>query len=220
MSIHELTWIGLVLILIGTVLTIYGQQKINDKSSKLLHDKSNKIEELSQENIKLNEKITATLTGGDSYCYLLVSRPSKRSNICDLHLISEGEYPIYDVSIRIDDVEQLLEDFHEAREAGVLPYPSITESSAHLMKAAKIFQVGNLGPKHSATLSGLKVRDRNKQSYNIYITARNFSSMQFVKFRRVGNNWKMAEKRLLNGELIKEFVEPDYPREPNGEVLW
>lgn len=67
---------------IGTIFTFWGQQIINNKSSQLLNGKSENIEKLSQENIKLsmeiaqlNKKITATVTGGDNYCYFLPSRP-------------------------------------------------------------------------------------------------------------------------------------------------
>lgn len=51
---HLLTWIGLILIAVGTGLTIIGQQKINDRSSGIIEAKSEKIERLSQENIRLN----------------------------------------------------------------------------------------------------------------------------------------------------------------------
>lgn len=51
---HLLTWIGLILIAVGTALTIIGQQKINDKSS-------HKIEELSQENVRLSVEMKKQL---------------------------------------------------------------------------------------------------------------------------------------------------------------
>ena len=73
---HWLTWIGIVFIGVGTALTIIGQQKINEKSNNLLQSKSDKIAELSQQNIQLsselsktNKEIAATVTAV-SYTHL------------------------------------------------------------------------------------------------------------------------------------------------------
>lgn len=115
MNIHALTVFGVILISIGTIFTFLGQQIINNRSSQLLNEKSENIEKLSQENIRLsmeiaqlNKKITATLTGGDNYCYFLPSRPGEKSNIVDLILINKGSYPLYDISVKIDDVEEMV----------------------------------------------------------------------------------------------------------------
>jgi hypothetical protein len=116
MNIHPLTIIGILIIGLGTYFMILGQQKINDRSDKELKMKSEKIETLSEENKalltevnKLNKKIASNITGGDSCCYFLPSRPSKNSSIVDLMLINDGDYPLYDVSVKIDDVEKLME---------------------------------------------------------------------------------------------------------------
>ena len=65
--------------------------------------------ELSKEINKLNKKMSSDLTGGDGYCYFLPSRPGKKSNIVDLMLINEGDYPLYDIYVKIDDVEKLID---------------------------------------------------------------------------------------------------------------
>jgi len=107
---HWLTWIGLVFIALGTGLTIVGQQKINDKSVELLQTKSDKIAELSQENLKLsselsviNKEIAATVTGGESFCYLFPSLSFGKINSIDFNLQHMGKYPVYDAFIRVWD---------------------------------------------------------------------------------------------------------------------
>ncbi len=98
-----LTYIGIALIAIGTLLTILGQQKISDRSTKLLQDKSDKIELLSSEISETNQKIEATVTGGESFCFLFPNPSFGKINTIDFHLLNQGKYPVYDVFIRIWD---------------------------------------------------------------------------------------------------------------------
>lgn len=107
---HLLTYIGIALIAIGTLLTIMGQQKISDRSTNLLQDKSDKIELLSSEISETNQKIAATVTGGESFCFLFPNPSFGEINTIDFHLLNQGKYPIYDVFIRIWD-DSRAEDF-------------------------------------------------------------------------------------------------------------
>ena len=100
---HELTIIGLVVILIGTALTFIGQQRLNDRSSQLLKVKSDTIESLTKEISKINQEIAATVTGGDSFCYLFPSVSRVDDNTIDWQINHLGDYPVYDVFIRIWD---------------------------------------------------------------------------------------------------------------------
>jgi hypothetical protein len=107
---HWLTWIGIVFIALGTAFTIIGQQKINDKSNILLQSKSDRIAVLSQQNIELsselsktNKEIAATVTGGDSFCYLFPSPSFGKLNTIDFNLQHMGKYPVYDAFIRVWD---------------------------------------------------------------------------------------------------------------------
>jgi hypothetical protein len=107
---HWLTLIGIVFIALGTAFTIIGQQKINDKSNILLQSKSDKIAELSQQNIELsselsktNKEIAATVTGGDSFCYLFPLPSFGKLNTLDFNLQHMGKYPVYDAFIRVWD---------------------------------------------------------------------------------------------------------------------
>lgn len=107
---HPLTWLGLIFIFLGTGLTIYGQQIIFDKSNALLQNKSDIIEDLSKENIrlnseiaKINKEIAATITGGDSFCYLFASLSFDSKNTINFDLHHNGEYPMYEVSVKVWD---------------------------------------------------------------------------------------------------------------------
>jgi hypothetical protein len=98
--------IGIIFIGIGTLLTIIGQSRDSEESNKLLQEKSDKITELSQENIrlsselsKLNQEIAATITGGDSFCYLFPFISIDKKKSIDFKLFHMGNYPVYDVFI-------------------------------------------------------------------------------------------------------------------------
>ncbi len=100
---HLLTYIGILFIAIGTLLTIMGQQKIANRSTELLQNKSNEIELLSSKISKTNQEIAATVTGGESFCFLFPNPSFGKINTIDFHLLNQGKYPLYDVFIRIWD---------------------------------------------------------------------------------------------------------------------
>jgi hypothetical protein len=107
---HWLTGIGLLCIAIGTALTIIGQQKLSDRSTILLQEKSDTISNLSQQNIqlnselkKINQEIAATVTGGDSFCYLSPTTSFTEMNTLLFNLSNDGKYPVYDLNIKVWD---------------------------------------------------------------------------------------------------------------------
>ncbi|MDD5681106.1 MAG: hypothetical protein PHI59_07675 [Candidatus Omnitrophica bacterium] len=228
MNIHPFTIAGVLMVALGTIFTLLGQQMLSDKSNKQLLDKSEKIEKLSEENklltkeiSQLNKKIAADLTGGDCYCYFFISRPGKNSNIIDLMLMNDGDCPIYDISVKIDDVEKLLEISSSEMAAGKLPYDSMTLLNSAHGKASIFMQLGNLGPHQCIQLNGIQIPPNvNKKSYNIYITARNGSITQIVRYRRVNDEWKIASKIIKGGEVIKEDIDPGFPHNDKGKIDW
>jgi len=228
MNLHWLTILGLAMIFLGSLFTYLGQQKITDRTNQQLSSKTEKIERLSEENIelnkeinKLNKKIAADLTGGDSYCYFLPSRLGKHSNIVDLMLMNDGEYPLYDISVKIDDVEKMTDIVKEEFEAGNLPYDSMTLSNAMLARASEVIQIGNMGPHQAIQLKGIQIPPNvDKKSYNISITARNGSLMQILRYRRINNQWKMAVKVTRGNDVIKEHTDKDFPLNKDGKIDW
>lgn len=107
---HWMTILGIIIIAIGTCLTFLGQQIVTKRSEELLQAKSDKIFQLSQENVnlskelsKLNQEIAATVTGGDSFCYLFPTVAYGEINTINFNLDGFGEYPVYDVFVRIWD---------------------------------------------------------------------------------------------------------------------
>ncbi|MFA5180649.1 MAG: hypothetical protein WC405_04965 [Syntrophales bacterium] len=174
----------------------------------------------SEEIAELNKDIAATVTGGDSYCHIDIYRPGKLSNIVDLMLMHEGKYPSYDVTIKIDDVEKMLNMFKSEERKGNIPYSSMTEAFTMMAQSSKIIRVGNIGPNQGMQLDGLILPDTDRQSYNISITARNGIVSQIVRFRRVKGEWKIAHQINIPSKGVLERIDPDFPRDEDGKVKW
>ncbi len=227
-NVHAFTIIGLFFVLFGTLLSIKGQQIINDKTSIELQNKAKKIEELSEKNIKLSEEnknlvleSTAIITGGDSYCYIDILPAINNSNTIDLHLAREGGYPIYDISLRIDDCEEVDRIFKEEQMVTKFHRESLAKSMERLSKASKVFPVGNLGPNRGLLLGDLTLpSNADKKSYFVDITSRNSYITEKIIFRRVEGKWKIAYKVMRNNKIAKEFVENGFPENDKGEVEW
>lgn len=211
-------WAKLValLIAIAAMLSVVQSFLSGQQSAAFERDLRTKSDEIAA----LNREIAQTVTGGDSYCYLMVFPPSGTHNTCDLMAMTKGKYPVYDVSVKIDDVLRLVEIVSAQKEAGSLPYSSMSEEQAMLGQASRTFRLGNIGPDQAMQLGGIKAPEGNAASYNINIVARNGSVSQFIRFRRTNGKWHTAERLAVNGAFIKEEVDPNFPRESDGSIAW
>ncbi len=218
----------MILILGGALLSATGiflstlrqnEEKIISANARLEFEKD--LREKNNEIANLNKQIAATVTGGDSYCHLMVTSPGLKSKVADLLLMHEGKYPVYDVSIKIDDVDYMMQLLHAGQESGQIPADSISQSMRALSAASKIIQVGNVGVGQAIMpIASLDMPETDSKSYNVTINARNGSVFHVVRFRRVDGKWKMAIRVSNNGKVIKESADPEFPRKANGDIEW
>ncbi len=95
-------FIGAVIAGIGGFLAYKQQTKYQEERveyERQLRAKSDEVAEL-------NRTSAATVTGGDSFCYLAFSLGDGATNKPPLVLVHQGEYPLYDLGIRIVDLEK------------------------------------------------------------------------------------------------------------------
>ena len=167
-------------------------------------EKANQIAELSQKNAELalkntelNNKIANTITGGNSYCYLLISAHSE-SNTIDLMLVHKGEYPVYDVEIQIHDIEKRVENLRNEIQKGIASNRSLIDHFKLLNKFSKIIKIGNIGPNTGYPLGTLPLpNDADKQTYHIQIFARNGRVLQFVQLEESKENGNGLKRHFL-----------------------
>ena len=170
-----------------------------------------KAEEISA----LNKTIAATVTGGDSFCYLTLEATGRAAGTPLLMAVLQGAYPLYDASARIT----ALELFDE-----LVVRPGIY-TIEQISKTEKIIPLGNLNPKHAVLLGQwtLPVGAQSKR-YNIFVTARNGSTTEFLRLRRINGAWKMAVKVTRDAATgpatLYEYVDEGYPRDAQGQVDW
>jgi hypothetical protein len=128
-------------------------------------------------------------TGGESFAYLqptFIHPTTPKDYTVVTYLIHQGRYPLYDLSVRVIDIER----FHEhvaQHPSGLLPpgqyeqhylWPRLEPETA-----AMSFTTWHLP------------QDRDEQSYNIgIVSARNMNRgvSQQLRFRRIDGEWRIA----------------------------
>ena len=121
---------GGIVILIGGAWSSIDQARFQNS----LVDKSNKIE-------KLQKKLSSILTGGDSFAYANITiAKDPAEDYLQFDIIHKGEFPIYDLTIKITDQDHFRELFHKAKEGG------IPLTLQYFEKAKKTISLGTLGP--------------------------------------------------------------------------
>jgi len=247
LDVHILTWVGIFVVLIGTGLTFLGQQRSSDKSSKEISDKADKIQSLTENNIKLSQQLanTATknaelseelkkyLTSGDSYCYIL-PMPDQISDRQSFLLLHEGKYPLYDVTIEFIDqslmsglplknlYDNIIESQKEDVEAGRPKERDLYAEISDLREKAIVrIPIGTLGPKTARELGRLDMRGRKEADFRITISTRNAFFSEHIREERVDKGWRYSWQvtRTENNEsiILKEHINPKLPLIPPEE---
>lgn len=181
---------GVAVVVIGAFVSAGGALWSSGERTRFereLRDRSDEIAEL-------NRRIAASVTGGDSFCYLDVT-VNNETGVVGLNVAHEGEYPLYDVNFCIAD----------------------------LQKGDRIaFQVGNAIPNLVFSVGTIQLPSTCEQDYNVFFSARNGHFMQEIRFRRIDGQWKQAirVRWLTDISPVLERVEPGFPLNGEGKVEW
>src|SRR5262249_12230509 len=150
--------------------------------------------------------LVAHITGGNSACYLIGSPASQPPGSMSVTHI--GEHTLYNVSLRICDVDAL-------DRAGKSNHPP-----KNLFRSAFSCQLGDLLPGHAYPISGGPFDEANSDArrFNVFFTARNGSFFQLLRFRKIDNVWMIATKvQLSNGQIPYQHIQEGFPRNQFGE---
>ncbi|MBA3833178.1 MAG: hypothetical protein H0X34_15050 [Chthoniobacterales bacterium] len=232
-SFSMLVFVGAVISTAGALLGAWGALKASSARAEFEHklgvkseetaEQSNKIAQKNAEIAELNQQIAATLSGGDNYSYVQIAPPVQNSNVCEVYLINRGAYPVYDVSVDIQDVERFLELSRSAP-----PTSSGIQMGQFLSGASTVFPPRTVGPRKSIALGLLQFPDsdaKTYKAYNVDLAARNCTVGQEIRFRRVDGAWKTAVKTWILHDIDKRSetkyeVDPEFPRDANGKPQW
>lgn len=194
------------LIFIGALISATGAIWASieqSKSEKALREKSDEIAEL-------NKEISKSITGGDSFVYISPSHLTGSDFPESLMIVHQGKHPIYDLSIRVVDVD----DFNAE-----LAKP---EGHKNLLNVGVNSVVGNISP-NTAAFSGISMKEKENTKLTIQFNARNGHFSEVVHIRKVGDQYKTALKVSKFGESsdqIFEKVDEGFPLNDRGEVEW
>jgi hypothetical protein len=226
--------VGGLVILEGSILLYIQQVKIENE----LRNKTTRIETLSREIVDLNRQltekkheITATVSGGDSFCYIkpLADDVSQRVS---LQLLHEGKHPIYDISISIFDqtafgqllIKKLYEETIKGRKKdhtqGRRRKGNLMGDLNKLSTVARFHrEINMLPPNTLKELARYPLPQGDEHRYFIQIFTRNSFFTQTIRGRRVkGNGWRYSirvKRHSPKGKdtILKERLYPDIPIE-------
>jgi len=148
-------------------------------------------------------RMIGSSTGGDSFCEVIATpvTPLAPTALAVLH---HGEFPLYDLTVRIIDLER------RSREGSVADHENV-------------YKFDSLIPNHMITInlkSPISRLDDSVRRFNIHVIARNGSSDQMLQMRYVNGYLRTASNIEKSGAVIFENIAKDYPKNSDGGIDW
>lgn len=207
----------MVIILIGTALTALGGAWAAFQNNKAQVDLVNKTEKIAQ----LNEKISALVTGGDTFPYIRVDITIMDKNHFAFTLLSNGEAPLYDLTLSIYDQELAYEtaetDLKRLKAEG--KKMGLGSSKESIKKV----DIGNLSPNQSRPVYDFMFPEKaDERNFVVTIVARNGSFRQPIRIYRESDNFNIESEIQKDGKVLEKFVEKKRPSPfhlPKNEIL-
>jgi hypothetical protein len=150
--------------------------------------------------------LVAHVTGGDSYCYLMLANLMPGANSGITTVVHCGKHVLYDVSARICD----LQAFEAVKDN--MTFEAIRNTEIHR-------SFGNMTPGFAKGQEIFDLGDGTRRDFNIFWTARNGGFTQLLRFRKVGDRWTSATKVEREGTIFEQ-VQENYPRNAEGGIDW
>lgn len=131
------------------------------------------------------------LSGGDSFCRVSLGVGDGTRDVGDLRLIHEGEYPLYNVKVKI-----------------IYSYSSVDGRIQMLSK-----EMGELNPQDNLPLGKIELPTEVDEAYYIVIvSARNGVLQQKISIKRIDGAWRTATRVYRDlgseAELLYENASP------------
>jgi hypothetical protein len=210
------TFVGAFLVAAGSLWGFIRQNSRAEEVARLnreLATKSDQLAQKSDEIARLTKDNLATVTGGDSYCYVDIGFLGYLPNQVDRWLHKKGSFPLYDVAMQITDLNKL-------KDIGQTP---IEDRKQKVLAAKTNLNVGNFGGGELARdLGRLKFPDGEvRAAFLVDFSARNGGWSQKIGLRRgADGKWLLASRVTKGDVILDESISPNYPRKENGEPDW
>lgn len=214
--LHETFSLPAVLACFGAILSAGGAiwasyeqnkaQKAIETQTVVIRQLNTKILALSEENTNLAKEGISSVTGGNGFAYVDILK-GYFPNAFSPSVMSESEYPQYDLSIRFFDEQKN----HDAQIAQPL-----------------ILNIATLPP-GQVIINRIPAFDLEGKldyaKFNLFISARNGSFVEEISLRKVSGEWYSALrvfKSNIDGSstLLLARAMEKYPKTPDGIPLW
>lgn len=173
--------------------------KVDEQQNRIL-DLIKQNSDLSLQLGKAAENIYGNVTGGNSFCELIITPQTETT--ARMILLAHGEFPQYEINIRIVDLA-LFGKNNDYSEEG-------------LKKSQVILNIGNMSPESSEMLNVLQGDfSSNKKAFNIFFSARNGFYVETLRLFKIDNLWKRSIKihKQFNNELLYQQDDQGIPTE-------
>ena len=143
------------------------------------------------------QELTANITGGESACYVYITPMHGPNPGAPLMAVHVGAHPIFDVQIRVCDLDAL----HALQQEGGLTLHRMHEIERY-------YRVNSLTPGHSVDLGGVPLTQTDRHRFNMFMSARNGSYSQLFRAYRSNDEWKVGYQIQAHGKVIHESYNP------------
>lgn len=170
---------------------------LSQKNIELIHQNIDLTNSLKRQ----SEIINSNVTGGNSFCLIQLSFVS--SDEFRIILINEGEFPLYNIQVRIVD----LDEFRTIENATL---KSLTKN---------VFHISELSGRIATIIGVINLNNREESAgFNIFYDAKNGSFTQLLRLRKSLNGWYQASRVERNNEIIYEKIDEGYPIAGNEDI--
>jgi len=150
--------------------------------------------------LNLNEQITETITGGDSYPIAMpvyIAKHGEQGDIRKIILSHRGKYPIYDLTVIITDLIACEEEHKK----------EMPNQDIYMWKK----QIGTIGKGYEEILLEIPATNSSLIDYRFAYIARNGQTIQRSIYTQKDNKWITGTRLEKNGKIIHEYLDKDFP---------
>lgn len=153
-------------------------------------------------------EVINNVTGGDSACYVFGPTPESDRWI-GLLIVHVGKYPLYEVTCRVTELD-IFEEMLNNNEP-------LTENDRSEFR----FAIGPLAPNMGRRAPiDLPLGPKDSRRFNLFFTARNGSTTQLIRCKKIDGEWKFATQLKRSDQVLYERIDDGYPRLGTGEIDW
>ncbi len=154
----------------------------------------------------------SSITGSASFAYIIPTFFDSTHDTPMLTLVHQGEYPLYDLTVRILDMDTFEK---RARQ---------NNSDSDKLREEVQMRVSNIAPNQTSLLKTVQL-DSDPLRWNLFFSARTGFFTELLRVRRVGNEWKTALKVIRTrpprkDQVLLERIDSGYPLGKDGQVEW